>query len=194
MSPQTLRARWLTPEGYAARDAFIRELRGNRDWREAIRSVVDPTVADGCDLRGIDLSGFDLRGCELSYVAGDYATFDGADLRETNFQNSALSRSRFLRANLHGAQFVQVHAPESIFNGADFGDSFAMCSNFTSASFRATLLVRAGLSGARCASADFTDADLTGADFFGTDLTSAVFINARVEPERLRHAIFRPRE
>ena len=144
-------------------------------WREE-QNVERP------DLCGADLSGVVIHGVNL----------DRADLSAANFCNAKITGSFvyavLLDADLTGAGlwssvFEETRLSGVIAEGADFGRSRIVASNFSYAN-----LQKANFQGCYLEDTFFDHADLTGASFYQADLWMAYFRNAVLDKVNLRGA------
>jgi uncharacterized protein YjbI with pentapeptide repeats len=146
------------------------------------------------DLRGINLDGRELPGiflrhknlsdssvqkADLSRCDLSFSDFARCDLRDSRLTGARANHRTVLAdaildgANLDGAQFHGVHAPNARFAGASAEWAIFRGGDFTDAVFAGANLRGADFTGARLCRADFRDAVLHGAKFVDTDRTGA---------------------
>ena len=147
---------------------------------------------------GKNLSGRDLSGQDLSYMDLADADFSGAKLSRAALNDTDLSSTVFVRADLAGADLRRANCIAADFSEADLTGADGQGANFRGADFRGavvrdanftgsklvgakmtgTQLVAARLRGANAADAYLRGVNLREADLSGADLSRAVLIVA----------------
>ncbi|MFO0554309.1 MAG: DUF2169 domain-containing protein [Polyangiaceae bacterium] len=184
---------------------------------EAHRAGKRPDEVDGrLDGTGADLSQLNLTGANLSNGLFECANLTNTVLDKANLENTVLTRAklhqtRFVGANLKGANlgdttfakvdfseaslpklwFTKSRIEEASFVRADLAESYFLDStlgkvDFSNANLQKVLFYKLDLRGARFSGANlekaqFVECDLTGVDFTQANLNSAVFLKTRAE-------------
>jgi uncharacterized protein YjbI with pentapeptide repeats len=126
-------------------------------------------VFDGQTFYGSDLHGID---------------FSGASMKKTVFKDVTVGPTKFVGADLTGANFQQESRTINL-SGANFNGA-TLTKASLGVTFGSSTFIGAKLPGAQLVSADLTGADLTNADLTGANLKGAIFTN----PLSLKDAVF----
>jgi uncharacterized protein YjbI with pentapeptide repeats len=140
---ECLKARWLTPEGIAAKEALSEVLFGEAErWPEMLECI--STV--GCppqrypgffsDLRGMDFTGLDLKGAMFAFTDVSHCVFSGADLRDSCFQCSLADWTNFAGCDMTSADLLQIIGIGTDFSFSSLKSTMLMCARLARCSFK----------------------------------------------------------
>jgi uncharacterized protein YjbI with pentapeptide repeats len=153
------------------------------------------TNLKGARLCGINLSGATLNGSDLTYTDLKEADLTntnlcdcdctGADLQKAKLNTALLINSKFICAQLQGAQFYNARLSYANLSGANLYDTHFINSHLYSAdlseaSFKNAFLMGANLTHANLFGANLSGADLSYVNMVNTNLHQADLTNCRI--------------
>ena len=140
------------------------------------------------NLSGMNLTGIDLRGANLQNTSFDYATLDGADLRNIVAMNATFIFAGMNYSYLQNAEFNRNACPGGYCGEADLSNAYLRYADLTNANLADVNLINATIPNAHLAKANLINADLTDANIASADLTRANLIQANLTNANLYNA------
>ncbi len=183
---ESLRARWLEPEGDGTRrDAMLRRLAERRGAGHGEPLDLRGLPAIDADFEGLDLTGCDLSGADLSRANLVGAVLFRARLRGTTLFEADLTDAELSGADLTGANLRGAEAAGAGLGRCCLDDAVLLEANLAGATLTDATLVRADLRLATLARIRGRSMDLSQAD-----LTRANLTDAELDGSRVRGAVF----
>ncbi len=164
-------------------------------------ATMDRTNWRGTDLSGSDLTGSRARLAHFDEAALERVSFLRADLVGSSFQRASLGEANFREALLEDADlsgailrfadFSNAILEGAVLSGADLWGAVLDGASLEGANLAGVTLTEASLKGANLQRANLTGANLGRADLTGADLTDADLRGARLGGATLRDALLR---
>jgi uncharacterized protein YjbI with pentapeptide repeats len=173
---EALKARWLTPEGVALRQAVIADLLAHGEaWPDLVNEAFPgrksgPGYLALEDLRGLDLEGVNLPGSLFCFVDLSFANLKGCNLHGASFQVGRLNGADLSGSDITKGDLLQTEAIGANFDDCNITGAMMMSGVFIGSTFR-----RADLSGTVMNGADFTECTFNNINLKGVESYSTTF-------------------